>query len=315
MKEMKKKLAKAWALLLTLLMCVVCVPYTAKADYVDEDGKGSLNLKYELAGVEFRIYRVADISAEGEYTLSGSFADYQIDLEASDSQKLRAAAQSLAAYAAADGITPLAQQKTGEDGTLKFADLETGLYLLTGTVMTVDDTVYIPTPSLVSMPTGDSSSLDYNPNLSIKFETQKKALKECSVVKIWNDKGHEKERPESLKAALYKDGKLYEEVTLNEENGWRYEWKNLSNESEWTVVEKDAPKKYSVSIEKEGTANIITNKYIESKPAPSPAPSGGGKLPQTGQLWWPVPVLAAAGFMLLLAGAYRKRKAGENNEK
>ena len=30
--------------------------------------------------------------------------------------------------------------------------------------------------------------------------------------------------------------------------------------------------------------------------------SSGGKLPQTGQLWWPVPVLAGAGLVLVVVG-------------
>lgn len=39
--------------------------------------------------------------------------------------------------------------------------------------------------------------------------------------------------------------------------------------------------------------------------------SSGGKLPQTGQLWWPVPVLLTAGLLLILLGCICRRKAGE----
>ena len=35
-----------------------------------------------------------------------------------------------------------------------------------------------------------------------------------------------------------------------------------------------------------------------------------GPLPQTGQLWWPVPVLALLGLVLLLAGLRLTRKRG-----
>ena len=38
----------------------------------------------------------------------------------------------------------------------------------------------------------------------------------------------------------------------------------------------------------------------------------GGKLPQTGQLWWPVPILAIAGMLFLMFGWYRRRRLGEN---
>lgn len=33
----------------------------------------------------------------------------------------------------------------------------------------------------------------------------------------------------------------------------------------------------------------------------------GGKLPQTGQLWWPVPVLLFLGCALVLLGLFRRR--------
>ena len=38
-----------------------------------------------------------------------------------------------------------------------------------------------------------------------------------------------------------------------------------------------------------------------------------GDLPQTGQLWWPVPMLAGAGVLLLLAGLIQRRR-GEYDE-
>lgn len=39
-----------------------------------------------------------------------------------------------------------------------------------------------------------------------------------------------------------------------------------------------------------------------------PSEPGDSKLPQTGMLWWPVPVLAAGGLALLLIGWLRRRK-------
>ena len=43
---------------------------------------------------------------------------------------------------------------------------------------------------------------------------------------------------------------------------------------------------------------------------PTTTSSGGGKkLPQTGQLWWPVPVLACAGLGCIAVGLFRRREA------
>ena len=47
-----------------------------------------------------------------------------------------------------------------------------------------------------------------------------------------------------------------------------------------------------------------------TKPTPS---SGGGKLPQTGQLWWPVPVLTCGGLGCIVVGLFRRRRDGDED--
>ena len=48
----------------------------------------------------------------------------------------------------------------------------------------------------------------------------------------------------------------------------------------------------------------------EVKPTSPPSSGGGGgKLPQTGQLWWPVPVLACAGLGCIAVGLFRRWEA------
>ena len=49
--------------------------------------------------------------------------------------------------------------------------------------------------------------------------------------------------------------------------------------------------------------------YKEQVPPP-PEPVPHKRIPQTGQLWWPVAVLGAAGVLLLTAGFIRKMKRG-----
>ena len=50
-----------------------------------------------------------------------------------------------------------------------------------------------------------------------------------------------------------------------------------------------------------------------TSPTTKPAASSGGKLPQTGQLWWPVPVLACGGLGCIVVGLIRKRRAGDED--
>lgn len=47
-----------------------------------------------------------------------------------------------------------------------------------------------------------------------------------------------------------------------------------------------------------------------TKPS-TPSGGGGGKLVQTGQLWWPVPVLICAGLGCIVVGLFRRREGSE----
>lgn len=53
-----------------------------------------------------------------------------------------------------------------------------------------------------------------------------------------------------------------------------------------------------------------------AEPGTNRGSSSGGRLPQTGQLWWPVPVLSACGIALILTGeAFRKKAAVRRRKK
>lgn len=54
------------------------------------------------------------------------------------------------------------------------------------------------------------------------------------------------------------------------------------------------------------TEIVFTNTY--DKPAPNTTPDDPWYLPQTGQLWWPVPVMLLAGLMLITVGCWQNRR-------
>ena len=62
------------------------------------------------------------------------------------------------------------------------------------------------------------------------------------------------------------------------------------------------------------TSQPKTDLEREVKPTTPPSSGGGGgKLPQTGQLWWPVPVLVCMGLGCIAVGLIRRRKAGDES--
>jgi len=50
------------------------------------------------------------------------------------------------------------------------------------------------------------------------------------VQKVWKDDGQESGRPDEITVAPLKDGEVKGEVTLNADNNWRYEWKDLDED-------------------------------------------------------------------------------------
>ena len=124
-----------------------------------------------------------------------------------------------------------------------------------------------------------------------------------TVLKRWNDAGYEQKRPDSVSVMLLKDGAVYDTKTLTRADGWQNTWKALprynpdGSEIVWTVTERPVPG-YTANVQQSGSTLILTNTLDRQK------------LPQTGLLWWPVPVLAAAGLLLLIFGALSKRKNG-----
>ena len=106
------------------------------------------------------------------------------------------------------------------------------------------------------------------------------------------------------------DGKSYETVTLNQENNWKYTWEDLEAGHEWKAVEQTVPSGYTMTSTQEGKTFIITNTY--KKPGTTVPTGGGSKLPQTGQLWWPVLVLLLAGIICIIVGGSFSRT---NNKK
>lgn len=306
-----------------VLLLALCLPWIVYAHTQPELGsQGAVTISYELSGAKFSLYKAADMSENGTFTLSGDFAGYQVSLENLDSEGWRAAAQTLAAYAERDKKAALASGTTDAQGKLQFQGLTAGLYLVTGEMLEKDNVSYEPASTLVSLPDLDiDDSWNYEPVISPKYEKQEQETVGCKVTKKWADSGHTDSRPASVTAQLLRDGELYAEAKLKKDNQWTYTWKDLEAGHKWTVTEKESLSSYTVKVQKSGAGFVITNTYKASKGEDTPSPGSGGsggstpggsgtevKLPQTGQLWWPVPYLALAGILMIFLGVLRRKR-------
>jgi len=181
-------------------------------------------------------------------------------------------------------------------GSNEFATYDDTLYTLT--VSVINDT---KSGGIKAVPAihkyGDSKDKKYDIVFNNDYANP---YTELTVKKVWEGDGDELDkRPESIKVQLLNDNQVQEVVTLTESDGWMYTWENLSIKGSWSVKEIDIPVGYENTSTAAGESSntiIITNTKLNDK------------LEQTGQLNWPVPVLAALGTTLIICGLVMGRK-------
>jgi hypothetical protein len=180
-------------------------------------------------------------------------------------------------------------------------NMEKGLYLVLGEPVEMEGRFYNSLPGLVTLPNRDvngnwtnHATVDFSEKLSLICE-------EYKVMKVWKDEGYEKKRPEKIEVVLYVDGEEFDTITLNEDNNWEYAWENIPKGAKVTLAEKNVPNGYKVAYKNNNGYIVIENKYVPDKPK-----DPENSVPQTGQLWWPVPFLAIFGIAFFTIGWFKR---------
>ncbi len=299
-------------LALCLMMLTVTCPTAAYAfERVDLEQPNSLVLvaNYEgegIPGVTFKLHRVATMNEDAQFDLEGPFSRFSGDINhlehASDWIE---AAEEL--YAMAEHVTPAEVIPADEEGFGIAFDLVPGLYLVSGNYVRIAPWMYRFSPFLVSVPTRDADDewvYDVFADLKVDREPH---LIDLEVVKVWEDEQHENMRPSRIQVTLKQDGVAIQKVTLRKRNNWHYVFTDLPNGPVYTVEEVAIPHGYEVEYKMENDVLVIVNSYDGiSTPPPD--------LPQTGQLTWPIPILAGMGLILFVSGWYIHRKWSQEHE-
>ena len=261
-------------LLSVLVLSAMPIPAQASQNDIDVNAVCSLNLKYmdenqPLDGVQFLIYRVADVDANGKFTWTHTFEQYRLN---PDPKQAFSLSQTLAAYAARDGLSPTSIGVTDTNGVATFSGLTTGMYLVMGESYEFGGSRISPVPTLAFFPFTDSDGKwGYNAELEVKFEQAPLENIGLKVLKVWDD-NQSNERPDYIDVQLIRDNLVYDEARLNDGNNWRYVWDNLEKGHNWVVIEKEVPDGYYSSVETEGITFVITNTAKEPPEQPETPP-------------------------------------------
>ena len=301
---------KICCVFLCIIAIFILVPASVLADEkVDVTKTASLTLEYcdqqtPLVGAEFELYKVADLTEDKNYIYTDAFLEFPVDLEGISNKNIHDYSLTFAAYVDYYDVSSHTSEVTDATGQLTFVNLEAGLYLVTGESHTQGGLVYTMEPFLVFLPVTneDGSAWIYDVKASPKYSYLPVGEKtELKVLKVWKDNGNTEIRPKDVVVYLLKDGEIFDAVRLSSDNNWRFQWANLDGKYDWSIVE-DVPEGYTVEIVRNGKTYTCTN----TKP-PEPPPPPPPDLPQTGQLWWPVPVLGIVGFVFIGIGFVRRR--------
>lgn len=349
MKTIKHKLAALMALVMCVSLLLVPAYAHVRVDtearaslelsYVDADRNTP------IAGMSLRIYQVMDMSEAVRFTPTEAFRRYEsvvnFDMAEMEHQSdWRELASTLSGLVARDGAPePTRAGKTDEAGVVRFEDLPVGLYLVVGDRVRIGRYSYTPQAFLMALPNLVEDEWDYEVEAKGKYSRKYHVNKDKTeytsrnVLKEWKDAGVEG-RPGSVTVELLQDGKVYDTVLLQESNNWRHSWTKLSDEYDWTVVETNIPEGYTVSITQQGNTFVVTNTAGEEPPTDPPTDPPVDppveppvdppveppvdppvdppeqELPQTGTLWWPVPLLITAGLALFTMGFALNRRKG-----
>lgn len=274
---------------------------------IDTSKKCSLTLTYaidgkKLEGLEIEIYQTATVTADFQYSMTGTFAAYPIEINGIKSQsEWDEVKDTVTAYIAADKIAPTDTQSTDKNGVVKFENLPVGIYYVRWTQNETVDQVQGFAPFMIAVPgLGDDGKWIYDVNALPKPGMMPEPeVGEMRLVKLWKDGSQSDKRPQAILVEIFRNGQSYETVELTAEKNWTYTWETDGTYT-WTAVERNIPEGYTVSIQsRDGNTIQITNTLAND---PNP--------PQTGDsfnmvLW--IMLMALSGIVLIVLSGRRRK--------
>lgn len=306
------------SVLFLLLAAVMLLSGTASAaGTVDLSREHSLTVtalydETPIPGMQFDAYLISTMDEYGKLTVIDRCRDYaeMLSIQGADDAAWQNAAQELAQEILLDqSWEPTKTAMTDATGTASFGEIPMGLYLLQSSSVEKDGYVYSTAPAFVLLPEQIPDSSEWNYHVIAKAKLGREDLKtDYEVIKVWQDDCHRDLRPQSITVSLICDGDIYDTITLPYNGAWRYVWKDLESNHQWTVIEEAVSGYTSEMSRKDGNVFVLTNSC--DRPA-TPDEPVNPTLPQTGQLWWPVPVLIAVGLLFVVIGLLRRRGASD----
>ena len=287
---------KVLTLCVTVLMILTC-SLTVFAQDFDPGKTGSVSVtlteqydKDPIVGAELSVYYVAtahmNTNGNLSYVYTDAFENSGIDI---DDPSL---AIKLDAFVLEHNVSSI-KITTDENGTATCKDLSLGLYFIrqSGAVEG-----FAPcTPFMVTVPGKNAEGYVYDVNASPKTEVAR--LTSITIKKVWNTDAST-QAAEHVTVQLLRNGNVVKTATLNAQNNWRVTYTDMPESDAYSIKEVDVPKGFTATYQQKVYVFTVTNTST---------------LIQTGQLMWPIPVLAVSGMLLIAVGITLLKKKRKTN--
>ena len=287
---------KVLTLCVTALLILTC-SYTVFAEEFNPIKTGSISVTLTeqkqnepIVGAELSVYYVATamLDADGIFIYDYTEDFKQFDTAIDDTTL----ATKLDAFVSQYSV-PSTKMTTNSEGTALCNELPLGLYFVkqTGAVEG-----FAPcTPFLVTVPNEKNGEYVYEVNASPKTEVSR--LTSITIKKVWNT-DTSTEAADSVTVQLLKNGNVVKTAILDAQNNWQVTYADMPESDAYSIKEIDIPKGFTATYSKTGYVFTVTNTST---------------LIQTGQLVWPIPVLAISGMLLIASGGVLLQKKRETN--
>ena len=300
---------------LYLIPCQVQAASTSDAkEPISTNENCSLTISYCSGGIAFselpvNLYKIADVSADYQYTLTSSFEKSNLILNGIQTVgEWNVIRSTLETYILANDITADFNAKTDFEGKASFDALKPGLYLAITERIIQEETTYVFDSALIALPGLDADGLwQYQVDVTSKSEiippSRDDEEIELKVLKLWKGDGGSSARPAIIEIEIFRNGTSYQTATLSENNHWTYTWSAKDDGSDWKVVERNIPTGYTMTIEERETSFVLTNTLNRDVPDNPDSPQTG----DTSNIMLWVILMIVSGSMLIILGITGKR--------
>ena len=260
--------------------------------------------------MEVKLYRFAEVSADFKYALTPNFAVSGLILDGIRTAGERNVDRStLETHILANNIAPECTSVTNADGQASFESLKTGMYLAIVNHVAQDDLHYRFDSAIIALPGLESDGrwqyqVSVNPKGEVLPPVDPDEEVELKVLKLWRGDENRNVRPKNIEVEIFCNGVRYETVILSEENHWVYSWSAMDDGSNWTVVERNVPQGYTMTVEERQSTFVLTNTWVPTYP------EDPGKPPQTGDtsnILLYVLLMIGSGSILIILGITGKK--------